>query len=105
MGDAESRRLARRKSLKRARLVLGGKGGFGIDCLIVDINSRGARLRFKASLAVENEIELLFIPECISVSGWVAWQNDCEIGVEFTKAQSWLKNLDTSDPGKIRANS
>lgn len=117
MAETELRDLARRKSLKRVRLVRDGSGGIGIECLVVDINSRGARLRFNSPLlnvsisrikgdtcgnsklfsvlyasgktrgavAAGTEVHLLFIPEHVCASGWVAWQNDCEIGVEFTR--------------------
>lgn len=98
MANAEDRRLARRKPLKRARLVRDGSGGIGIECRIVDINSRGARLRFDAPVPPGAEVKLLFIPEHVTASAWVVWQNGYEIGVEFTPPLPWLRNLDMSTP-------
>ncbi|MCA1491290.1 PilZ domain-containing protein [Ensifer sp. NBAIM29] len=98
MAHAEDRQVARRKSLKRARLIREGSGGIGIECLVVDINSRGARLRFGAPLATGPEVQLLFIPEHVTASAWVVWQNGSEIGVEFTRPLPWLRNLDMSNP-------
>ncbi|MBB4184359.1 PilZ domain-containing protein [Sinorhizobium terangae] len=102
MPNAELRRLTRRKSLKRARLLQEGAGGLGIECLIVDINSKGARLRFSTPISTGPEVQLLFIPEHVCASGWIAWQNACEIGVEFKRPLPWLRNLDVSNPGSER---
>lgn len=77
-----------------------GKGGLGIECFVIDINSKGARLRFNSPVRAGTEIQLLFIPEHVSASGWVVWQEGREIGVEFVRPLSWLRSLDVSDPEK-----
>jgi hypothetical protein len=90
----DARRKKRQRTLKQGRVVLAGKGGFGIDCRILNMSSQGARLKLDTPLVTDGAIELVFLPESIRVTVTVIWRKDNEIGVEFSEPITWMKNLD-----------
>ncbi|WP_417767331.1 PilZ domain-containing protein [Stappia sp.] len=90
----DSRIRKRQRTLKQGRIVLAGKGGFGIDCRIVNMSSKGARLKLETPLITDGDVELVFLPENIRTHITVVWRKDEEIGVEFEEAIAWMKNLE-----------
>ncbi|WP_249692922.1 PilZ domain-containing protein [Stappia sp. WLB 29] len=92
-GEDEARRSSRVRTLKQGRLVLAGKGGFGIDCRIVNLSAHGARLKLETPLTRSEAVDLVFLPENIRTPVKVIWQEDNLMGVEFSEPLTWLKNL------------
>ncbi|WP_306028769.1 PilZ domain-containing protein [Stappia sp. MMSF_3263] len=90
----DSRKKARVRTLKQGRVVLAGKGGFGIDCRILNMSSKGARLKLETPLVTDGTVELVFLPENIRAELTIIWRKDNEIGVEFAEPITWMKNLD-----------
>lgn len=92
-GKDDARRSSRVRTLKQGRLVLQGKGGFGIDCRIVNLSPHGARLKLETPLTRSEAVDLVFLPENIRTPVRVVWQQDNLMGVEFSEPLTWLKNL------------
>lgn len=92
--EDDPRQHRRVRTLKQARLVLAGKGGFGIDCRVVNMSTTGARLRLETPLTSSEVLDLVFLPENIRVTVTVIWRKDNDIGVEFSEPITWMKNLD-----------
>lgn len=97
--DSNLRAIQRMRALKGARFILPNYSGSGIDCRIVDIHSRGARLCFDSVIPVRDpKAELMIFPENKLVPVRVAWQkgleNGMEMGVEFDKPLEWLERHD-----------
>lgn len=90
----DSRKKTRVRTLKQGRVVLAGKGGFGIDCRILNMSSKGARLKLETPLVTDGAVELVFLPENIRAELTIIWRKDNEIGVEFAEPITWMKNLD-----------
>lgn len=90
----DARKKTRVRTLKQGRVVLAGKGGFGIDCRILNMSSLGARLKLETPLITDGEVELVFLPENIRAKLTVIWRKDNEIGVEFDEPITWMKNID-----------
>lgn len=89
----DARRSSRVRTLKQGRLVLEGKGGFGIDCRIVNLSPHGARLKLETPLTRSEAIELIFLPENVRTKVRIVWQDGNQMGVEFCEPLAWLKNL------------
>jgi len=83
------------RALKGARFILASFVGGGVDCRIVDIHSRGARLRFDIPVPFKGgAVEMIIFPENKYVKGRMAWQRGLEMGVEFDKPLEWLVRHD-----------
>jgi hypothetical protein len=77
----EKRAAPRHRVLKRGMLAFGGGGG--VDCMVRNISSSGARLDFASVVGLPPTFTLViqtdqFIRRCRPV-----WHNDKHIGVAF----------------------
>lgn len=91
MDSKEKRAIRRMRALKGGRFILDLRSGSGVNCRIVDIHSRGARLRFDAPVAFGSEkAEVIIFPENKRVAGRVAWQRGMDLGIEFDSPLEWL---------------
>ena len=89
------RAIRRMRALKGARFIIAAYAGGGVDCRIVDIHSRGARLRFDAPVPCRDPaVELMIFPENKLVRGRLAWQRGLDMGIEFDKPLEWLVKHD-----------
>lgn len=95
--QSPKRKLKRLRSLKAARLILDGRGGGGVDCSIVDMNSRGMKLRFASFVPAPKEFTLLLLPENINVKARRAWQDGNYVGIELDVPLDHLVRHDVPD--------
>lgn len=97
MDTTNNRTMKRMRALKSARYLLPGYAGSGIDCMIVDLHSAGARIRFADPVLVrEEQVEFIIFPENIRVTGKRAWHRGREMGVQFDQPLAWLQKHDKS---------
>lgn len=88
------RNLHRRKSLKTARFIQ-SVGGDGIECIIVNLHSEGARLKFKGLVPeTTSDVEIMLLPEEIAVRARLAWKGINEMGIKFRKPLEYLRKSD-----------
>jgi len=91
--SAENRTIRRNRALKTAQIVHVPNGMY-YDCRIVDLNSRGAKIRFDKVALLGDRVELLIKPENVKVFGRIAWKGSDEFGVDFDKPLTWLEKHD-----------
>jgi hypothetical protein len=95
-GDvAENRRLKRYRALKRAQIV--DASGRYQDCSIIDLHSRGARIRLRTVPQSLGELEVLLLPEKVKVAARTKWLRGNQCGVEFSRP---LRHLERHDVGR-----
>ncbi|SEQ83867.1 two-component system, cell cycle response regulator [Faunimonas pinastri] len=78
----EQRRLPRRRVLKQGRIVLEERGT--IDCVIRDVNEKGARIRFNGPIALPDTFIFLNISDQTQIPARRAWQRSLDAGIQFT---------------------
>ncbi len=83
-GLNERRKHSRRSVGEAAAIIVGGD--VIVDCMIVDIGPRGARLEFKSPVAIPRRFLLRCERNRRSIWAHVAWRRDCVLGVEFEMA-------------------
>ncbi len=91
--SSENRSLSRSRALKTAQIVHAVNGVY-YDCVITDLNSRGARVRFDKAEILEKRVEILIKPEGVKKMGNIVWKRDGEFGVKFDKPAGWLEKHD-----------
>jgi hypothetical protein len=77
----DRRRAARRKIHEAGAVLLNGAAV--IDCVIIDISPKGARLQFGSPVAVPRRFLLRCEKNWRSIEVTRAWQRDCAVGVAF----------------------
>lgn len=93
--SSDKRELRRYRALKTAQIV--DAAGNYQECSIIDLNSRGARIRLKSLPQSLGEIEVLLLPERVKVSARTRWLTGNQCGVEFSRP---LRHLERHDVGK-----
>lgn len=96
----DKREIHRYRSLKSAQIVDCNSGGYS-DCSILDINSRGARLRLRRMPQSLGAVEILLIPENVKVPATTRWLRGNQCGVMFNRPVRFLEKHDrltASDP-------
>lgn len=94
---ANLRTIRRMRAYKGARFILDRRTGGGVDCRIVDIHSRGARLRFDAPVTCRStDAEIMIFPENKRVAGRIAWRKGLELGMEFERPLEWMARHDVA---------
>lgn len=81
-GSREQRVIARQGVLWAAKL---DTGSAVIDCIILDISMRGARLRFGAPVAVPERVTLR-LRDGRRYEAWRRWSRGTQMGLEFVGA-------------------
>jgi hypothetical protein len=92
---AENRSLKRYRALKSAQIV--DASGRYQDCSIIDLHSRGARIRLRTVPQSLGEIEVLLLPEKLKVAARTKWLRGNQCGVEFSRP---LRHLERHDVGR-----
>lgn len=92
---ADKRDLKRYRALKSARLV--DPAGRYQDCTILDLNSRGARIRLASVPQSMGDVEVLLLPEKVKVPARAKWLRGNQCGVEFSRP---LRHLERHDVGR-----
>lgn len=92
---ADKRDLKRYRALKSARLV--DPAGQYQDCTILDLNSRGARIRLGSVPQSLGDVEVLLLPEKLKVRARAKWLRGNQCGVEFSRP---LRHLERHDVGR-----
>lgn len=111
MAVEESRLAARQGVLKGAKIVLGASTV--IDCVVLNLSSRGARVRLSAMMALPPQVTLCFRAGAAFTASQ-RWARAQEIGLEFigpasltaraaVAAAEIAQALDRLDPGPILA--
>lgn len=78
----ERRSEARRRSLLRASVVFGG-GRSSMDCLVRDITSKGAKVKFAGPALVPPIFELRLLDRDDRHHARKVWVRDTEMGLAF----------------------
>ncbi len=78
----ERRRIARQKSFLQGRIFFNNRRT-SIDCLIRYFSELGARLKFSATIATPEFVELFVPNKDETYRARVQWRNGDEIGVSF----------------------
>lgn len=97
--NKSSRELYRFRSLKQGQIIAPEVGGY-LDCTILDLHSKGARIRLRKMPDKLGQIELIIKPENIRVSANTRWLHGNTFGVEFLKSLNYLSKHDTDDRKK-----
>jgi hypothetical protein len=90
----ENRSLKRYRALKRAQII--DAAGRYQDCVIIDLNSRGARIRLRSVPQSLGAFELLLLSEKVKVGARTKWLRGNQCGVEFSRP---LRHLERHDIG------
>lgn len=93
--DTDNRSLRRYRSLRGAQIVNCESGEYS-DCRILDLNSKGARIRLRRMPQTLGHVEFLFLPENIKVPAVARWLRGTECGIEFLKRVRFLEKHDVS---------
>jgi len=96
----EKRGLHRYRSLKAAQLFDCATGSYS-DCSIVDVNSRGARLRLRKMPQTLGSIEVLFVPENVRVPATAVWLRGNQCGVRFGRPVRFLARHDKPPQAEV----
>jgi hypothetical protein len=78
----ERRRVARARTLKRARIVFNYSGSV-IDCTVRNLTMIGACLHVPDSLGVPDKFDLMFGSSHDRRPCHVVWRTDTKLGVSF----------------------
>lgn len=99
--STENRLLKRYRALKSARLV--DSSGRYQDCSILDLNSKGARIRLSSPPPSLGDVEVLLLPEKVKVAARTKWLRGNMCGVEFSRPLRHLERHDVvrDDAGSI----
>lgn len=95
----ENRKLRRYRSLKGAQLVDCATGSYS-ECTVLDLHSRGARVRLRRMPQTLGNVELLLLPEQIKVPAVARWLRGTQVGLEFGRSIKFLEKHDMSPEGK-----
>jgi hypothetical protein len=93
--DADNRSLHRYRALRSARIVNSESGEYS-ECRILDLNSRGARIRLRRMPNTLGRVELLLLPENVKVPAMARWLKGMDCGIEFLKRVRFLEKHDVS---------
>jgi hypothetical protein len=91
--EANNRSLHRYRSLRFAQIVNSASGEYS-DCRILDLNSKGAKIRLRRMPQTLGHVEFLFLPENIKVPAVARWLRGMECGIEFLKRVRFLEKHD-----------
>ena len=80
--SVERRAEARRRSLLRASVVYGG-GRSTMDCVVRDLTSKGAKLKFAGPALVPAIFELRLLDRDERRHAHKGWTRDTEMGLAF----------------------
>lgn len=94
----ENRKLRRYRSLKGAQIVDCATGGYS-ECTILDLNSRGARVRLRRMPQTLGNVELLLLPEQVKVPAVARWLRGTQCGLEFGRPIKFLEKHDMTPEG------
>ena len=89
----ENRNIHRYRSLRSAQIIDSSSGGYS-NCSVVDINSRGARLRLQRMPHALGPVEILLIPENIRIPATTRWLRGNQCGVQFNRPVRFLEKHD-----------
>ncbi|NTF17056.1 hypothetical protein G6L37_01260 [Agrobacterium rubi] len=90
---SDKRELHRYRSLRGAQIIDCASGGYS-ECSVLDINSRGARLRLRRMPQSLGEVELLLMPENVKVAATTRWLRGNQCGVRFNRTLRFLEKHD-----------
>lgn len=90
---AEGRSIRRYRSLKSAQLVDSQTGTY-INVTVLDLNSRGARVRLPRMPQTMGPVELILLPEKVKVFATPRWLRGNQCGLEFKKPLRYLEKHD-----------
>ena len=90
-GSPEQRGIARQGVLWAAKL---DTGDAVIDCIVLDISIRGARVRFGAPVAVPERV-VLRLRDGTRLDAWRRWSRGTQLGLEFVGAGVALSPSET----------
>jgi len=80
-GPSDSRKSARRRTLKAGKVIL--PNGAVIDCSIRDISETGARLEFAAVIVLPSEFDLLIVSSQTRTAAELLWHRGLNAGIRF----------------------
>lgn len=89
----EKREIHRYRSLRGAQVIDCSSGGYS-DCSVLDINSRGARLRLRRMPQSLGAVEILLLPENVRVQATTRWLRGNQCGVRFNRPVRFLEKHD-----------
>jgi hypothetical protein len=93
--EDDNRSLHRYRSLRGAQIVNSISGEYS-ECRILDLNSKGAKLRLRRMPQTLGQVELLILPENVKVPAVARWLSGTECGIEFLKPVRFLAKHDRS---------
>jgi hypothetical protein len=93
--EDDNRSLHRYRSLRGAQIVNSISGEYS-ECRILDLNSKGAKLRLRRMPQTLGQVELLILPENVKVPAVARWLRGTECGIEFLKPVRFLAKHDRS---------
>lgn len=95
----------RRKESRRRTLFSGilasCNGGFTIDCTVTNFSVSGARVRVNPGAVIIGKVLLVHLREKLAFETRIAWRNERDIGLEFTRAHD-LNNATRADMKVLR---
>lgn len=94
MEYSKKRKLKRLRSFKGGRIILESQSFTSVECIIKDINSRGARIRVPELTRVDKSLQLIILPENYKVSAICRWQIGREAGLMFVTPIEWFEKHD-----------
>jgi PilZ domain-containing protein len=61
-------------------------GAFTLDCTVTNFSASGARVRVDSGAMIFGKVLLVHLREKLAFETRIAWRNDRDIGLEFTRA-------------------
>lgn len=95
---SERRVAARSKSLLQGRVYYNNRRA-SLDCVIRDITSEGARLKFSGTVTVPQTFELYIPHKHEAYRAKVAWHRGEEIGVTFDGVETAIESPSIASSG------
>lgn len=105
VAEPELTKPHQRKESRRRTLFTGMlascSGGFTIDCTVTNFSVSGARVRVNPGAVIIGKVLLVHLREKLAFETRIAWRNERDIGLEFTRAHD-LTNATRADMKILR---